>query len=281
MPLNHNENYVKLKITDKIRYLGQCLAQKCKCLAQKCQCLAQKCQTNYDTEGIKSLETYLQNNLTEIQLSNRAWIRIFDPDYKEKGRHRAHPPKEFFIEVFHDVLLELFEHNECVKEVFRQNKFVFTMAGLYTEKEGNDQKWHQDVADARQPYMTIIFNFDMTGNPLGGSTVFSNCKEKEPTKEQFIRGLNKDFTVAVDEGVMFGGHVWHYGVGGMERVALIIMIKAASVTDPNIDSSMVDEYVHFDARRLSSGTWSQDTETRIRNAMMTLTQDNKRQRTHP
>ena len=161
MPCTPNLTYVKLESTDKIRYLGQCLAQKC--------------QTNYETEGINSVATYLQNNITPIQ-NNRAWIRIFDPAYKEVTRSRAHPPKDFITQVFHDVLVEMFQHNECVRQVFPVKKFVCTMAGFFTGQDGTDQSFHQDVGDAKGPYMTIIFNFDLTGRPLGGSTVFSTCR---------------------------------------------------------------------------------------------------------
>ena len=266
MPFKSNLTYVKLESTDKIRYLGQCLAQKC--------------QTDYDTEGINSVATYLQNNITPIE-NARAWIKIFDPAYKEVGRSRAHPPKEFITQVFHDVLVELFQHNECVRRVFRIQKFVFTMAGLFTGEDGTDQPFHQDVFDASGPFMTIIFNFDLTGKPLGGSTVFSTCRKPKPTDDELLSGWDKNFTVAADQGVIFGGKVWHYGVGGKKRVALMITIKAESVHDPNIDQSLVDEYVQFTHLRSSLSPWPEDMKTKIRNAMMPLTQDNKRQRTHP
>lgn len=263
MPPKPNLTYVKLESTDKIRYLGKCLAEKC--------------HNNYETEDINRVSTYRENNITEIE-NERAWIRIFNPEYKEETIRRRQPPKEFILRVFHDVLVELFQQNECVRKIFPAKKFEFTMAGLYTAQDGKDQDFHQDVSDAEKPYMTIIFNFDLKGNPLDGSTVFSTCKKKEPTEEQVSSGKDMNFTVAADEGVMFGGHVWHYGVGNKERVALVIMIKAQSVFDPNIDSSCVDKYMQFDDRISSSSPWLEDMKTKIRNVMMPLTQDNKRQK---
>lgn len=261
MPCKLNQKYEKLQRTEKINYLGKCLAQKCRYY--------------YETAGT-SVEKDLHDNITPIG-NDRAWIRIFDPAYREVKRFRAHPPKHFIIEIFHDVLLELRDNNESLKEILAK-KIMVTMAGLFTGDEGRDQVFHQDVADAQGTYMTIIFNFDLDGNSLDGSTIFSACKQTNPSSHQINCGLDNKFTINEDEGVMFGGQVWHYGKGAKKRVALMIMIKAESVDDPNIDSSWVDEYVQFNHRLHSANIWTEDKKIKIQNVMMPFTQDNKRQR---
>lgn len=125
-----------------------------------------------------------------------------------------------------------------------------SLNGLYTSDDSKDQDVHVDFPSNRtSKYLTILFNFVCDADVKGKvgtltsqkSTVFveatGGSKRKQSSEDQDSETLR----LAEAEGVAFDGNEKHYGRGGFERLALLIVLNASFRTDDNLDTKIAHE----------------------------------------